>query len=182
MKKVAILLTVVMSFAMVSTLSAQGLGLNSIGAKAGIILPEDPWDTGFYGGVVADMGELTENLGLVPFATYWKSNYSISGYDLGLSNIQIGADVHYYLPGAPGLYLGGGLSLNFLSVEYPTFDYVTYSTSTTSESETKFGFGFLAGFGFNIGNQSAFVEGKYNIISDLNTIELALGILFDMGK
>jgi len=128
------------------------------------------------------MGTITDNLGLVPSVAYWKSGYSFGSYDLGLSNIQIAADVHYHLPSVAGLYLGGGLSINFLSVEYPTIDYTTFAQTTDSESDTEFGFGFLGGYSFNMGNQNLFVEGKYNIISDLNTFEFVLGIMFDMKK
>ena len=182
MRRLVILISVVVSLTIISSATAQGLGFNGVGAKAGLIMPEDPWDTGFFVSITADLGEITENLSLVPFVGYWKSNYSIYEYDLGLSNIQLGADVHYFLSGVPGLYAGGGLSLNLLSVEYPTFNYLGGGITTDSESETKLGFGFLAGYGFNVAGQNIFVEGKYNIISDFNTLELAVGIMFDLKK
>jgi len=166
----------------------QGIGFKAIGPKLGAIFPEDPWSTGFLVGVDVDLGELTENLHLVPNAAYWSSKYDWDGSDLTLSNIQIGADVHYFLPSVQGLFIGGGLGLNILSVDVPEYRYYdpysgTYTTTGGgSDSETKIGFGALAGYQMPIGNMTGFAKAKYNIISDLNTFELVVGVMFDMAK
>lgn len=180
MKKLLMVLSIVL---LLTTYSfGQNLGLNAIAPKVGVIMPEDPWDTGFLVGAQADMGTVAENLGLFPFVAYWSSGYDLLGVDLTLSNIQIGADVHYAVPNVQGLYAGGGLSFNILSIEFPSYNYLTGESTTDSDSESKIGFGFLAGYEIQLGGNAGFVEAKYNIISDLNTLEIAAGIYFDMTK
>lgn len=168
-------------FFVINAFSAN-LGFKAVGVKGGLVMPEDPWDSGFNIGAVVDMGEITDNLSLVPSVSYWNSGYSYGSFDLGLSNFQVAGDVHYYLKDVPGLYGGGGISLNFLSIEYPSFSYYGYEAETESNSETEFGFGILAGYEMQLGGLKGFVEGKYNLISNLNTIELVLGVYFNMSK
>ena len=114
MTKHILLLIVVLSVLFTMSVSAQELGLKSIAPKIGIVSPEGGWSTGFLGAVAADMGQLTPGLNLFPFISYWSSGYDEYGLDLSLSNFQLGADVHYHITNVEGLYVGGGLSLNFL--------------------------------------------------------------------
>ncbi|RMH60822.1 MAG: hypothetical protein D6677_12920 [Calditrichaeota bacterium] len=178
---------VVLSLFLVAiSVNAQSLKLNTITAKGGVIMPESPWDTGFLVGAEADMGEVFNGFVLVPLVTYWSTGYTYSGttFDLSLSNIQLGADVHYSLDNvAPGLYAGGGLAFNFLTSEYPVFNYTTFQFDQTgSDTETKLGFAVLAGYNLKLGNMAGVVQGRYNIVDGFDTLELTLGILFDMAK
>ncbi len=161
---------------------AQGLGLHSITGKAGIVMPEGDWDTGFLVGAKANMGEITEGITLHPIVSYWSAGFSESAfgtdYDLSLSNFQIGADVHYQIANVKGLFVGGGLAINFLSFEFPNF----FSSGTSSTSESKIGFAAIAGYGFPIGGMNGVVSGRYNIIDGFDTLEIAFGIEFDMNK
>jgi hypothetical protein len=168
-------------FVFTSVAYSGELGLKSITGKVGIIMPEDPWDTGFLIGAEADMGELFENGTLHPVLSYWSAGYSISGFDFSLSNFQIGADLHYHIANVPGLYAGGGLGLNFISFEYPSFSFLGNS-STASESDTKLGIVLLAGYSFPISNMNGVVSGRYNIIDGFDTFEIAFGLEFDMTK
>jgi hypothetical protein len=105
--------------------------------------------------------------------------------------LQIAGDVHYLLENVEGLYFGGGLSINITSYEYPsvdiTYDPVTgfatgFSSNKPSESKTKVGINLLGGYEMPIGNNTGFAEAKYNIIGDFNTIELCVGMFFDLNK
>lgn len=180
MKKLSLVLVLIL-FATLSV-NASGLGLYSIAPKVGVILPESPWNTGFMFGAEADLGELTENLHLVPVVGYWSSKYDLGGADLSLSNIQIGGDVHYFIPSAQGLFVGGGIGLNFLSVDLPSFSFFGQTSGGGSDSQTKFGFGFLAGYMIPINSVQAFVKAKYNLISDFNTFEINAGVAFSLNK
>jgi hypothetical protein len=185
MKKFFVLtiLALIMAY---SVVSAGDLKLNSIGPKLGLIMPEDPWDTGLLIGARADLGELFTNAKLMPFAQYWSSGYEFVNEDISLSNIQIGADLGYFIESVQGLYLGGGLSINFLSVDVPGVTVNTPLGPVTSgggsDSETKFGIDLLGGYQIPIGKNTGFVEAKYNIISDFNTFEIGVGLLFDLAK
>lgn len=175
---ITLLLLVLSSFSF-----AQGLGLHSITGKAGVVMPESPWDTGFLIGAEANLGEVTDGLTLHPVVSYWSSGYSQSvagsNFDLTLSNVQIGADVHYQIENVEGLFVGGGLGFNFLSFEFPAFSFLG-SSSTSSTSETKIGFAAVAGYNFPVGGMNGVVSGRYNIIDSFNTLELSFGIEFDM--
>jgi len=180
MRKLFVVLVVIFMFAAIAP--AQDIGLHAIAPKVGVLFPESPWDTGFLFGAKANLGELSENLELMPFALYWTSGYSEFSVDLALTNIQIGGDVHYFLPNIESLYVGGGISINFLSFEFPFVNFITGESTTESTSDTKFGFGFLAGYEIPMGDSYGFIEGKYNIISDFNTFEIEVGYYFPLSK
>jgi len=180
MKKGLVLFAAMLMIA--TTAFSADLGFKAIGVKAGMVMPEDPWETGFLIGAAVDMGEITNNLSLVPSISYWKSGYDFGTFELSLSNIQIAGDVHYHLANVKGLYGGAGLSLNFVTSEFPGYTLYGFSEESTSNTETEFGIGLLAGYEMNIGGMKAFAEGKYNLISNLNTLELAIGVYFDMTK
>ena len=165
---------------MFTTVSAGDFGLFQVGGKAGLILPEDPWDTGFFLGGTANIGELADNMELFPVLAYWSTGTDQFGTDLSLSNFQIGVDLHYYLENVEGLYVGGGIGINFVSSEFSYTDPFTGQTFTSDGSSNEFGIGVLGGYEIPLGDNTGFVEAKYNIISDLNTLEIAFGILFDL--
>ena len=179
MKKFVVLMVVAVLVLISLPASAAEMGLKRIAGKVGVVFPKD-LGTGFMLGAAADMGELTDNLNLVPLISYWKSSKSESGLDYGLSNFQIGADVQYSLKETKGLYFGGGLSINFasISVDWPP-EYAPY-VSSNSASETKIGIDFLAGYELPIGKNTGFANVKYNLISDINTFEINIGMWFDM--
>ena len=169
MKKV---LAMIIAVLMISGLvQSQDLSLKSIKPMLGVTFPESPWGTGFVIGADVDMGELTENLHLVPGIAYWSSSYTedlgfLGTYDLTLSDFRIGADVHYYFPQVKGLYGGGGLSLNFFG---------------SDGDGTKVGVDFLAGYKMPLKSITLFGQGKYNIVSDFGSFELVVGAEFPLG-
>jgi hypothetical protein len=165
---------------MVSTSYGQGLGLYSITGKGGLLLPEDPWETGFTIGAKADLGEVYENVRLHPVVEYWSSGYSIGEFDYNLSNLQLGAEAHYAIAGIKGLYAGAGLALNFVSIEVPTF--IGFgSTGSTSVSNTNFGVTVLGGYEFPLGGMTGVAEAKYNL-TDVSALAITFGIKFNMKK
>lgn len=173
-----------LSLFMIGTSFAQGIQFKSVTARAGLILPDSPWDTGFLIGAEADLGINVNNIAIVPVASYWHSSYSYNSfgsYDLSLSNFQIGADAHYSLDEfsqIKGLYAGGGLSLNFESIDVPNY----FSSGTSSTTDTNIGFNILAGYNVALGAMNGVAQARYNLISNLNTFELTFGIMFDMAK
>jgi len=179
MKKIFLISLVLMLSA--SFLFGADFGLKQIRPKIGVIMPEDPWDTGFLAGLEINIGNITPEMRLMPLLTYWKSNYDNTIADFSLSNIQLGADVHYMLTNVRGLYFGGGLSMNLIKFEFPYYFY-DGTTKTKEDTDSKIGFDFLSGFELPIGNMSSFVEFKYNIVDNLNSIELSLGLNFDLNK
>ena len=180
MKKFCLLLMVAVMLIATIPVSAADMGLKRLGGKVGIIFPKD-LDMGFMLGAAADMGEITDNLKLIPLISYWNAGKSESGVDLSFTNIQIGADVQYYLKDVKGLYFGGGLTINFQSASVDVPPEYAQFISETSTSETDIGFGLLGGYEMPLGKTATgFAQAKYNIISDFNTFAIMLGVWFDM--
>lgn len=186
MKKLTMIFVVVLSLALVIPVSAQKLQYSGFGVHGNLVFPENH-NTGFGLGASVNMGELSNNLYLHPFADFWTAGWEL--YDEGSStDIAIGADVHYFLDRKPqGAYFGGGLSFNFLSFSYdytgitgydPNTLQPIYGTETYDDSDTKIGFHPLAGYIFDLSGTTAYVEAKYLIISDWNTFMISVGALF----
>lgn len=186
MKKLTMVVVFVLACAMVFPVSAQKLGYNGVGVGAGLIMPEDPWDTGFNIAGYVNMGEFTDNLVFVPGLAYWSSGVSIGDIDLSLSNFAVSADVHYFFERKQqGPYAGGGLGLNFVSAEFAVpgffnpFTGQTEGGTTQSNSDTEFGFQVLGGYMLEVSNMMGFVEAKYNLISNFNTFQINVGVWFN---
>jgi len=161
---------------------AQGIQFNSITPRIGIILPSSPWNTGFLLGAEADLGLNVNNIDFVPVISYWHTGKTIiagNSIDLSLSNFQIGADARYNLDTVTnGFYAGVGLFLNFIASER----YNNLASSVSSRTDSKIGMGFLAGYHLDLSSMPGVVQARYNVISGLNTIELSLGIAFDLAN
>jgi hypothetical protein len=163
--------------------------------KGGIInisAENEPYDVlgmGFQGGVNVHVVELSDRFFLNIGAAYWTANEKTgSGSKLTYSNISIAPDIRYYFNGKEaGFFIGGGLSINLLQIEGevtktvsgPAGGYMT-TTWVVEYDETEIGFHPVIGYLFNIGGTRAFIEGKYNFISNLNTLDAAVGIIFDL--
>ncbi len=181
MKRYSYLIIALLCIAMFVPASAQKIEFTGIGAKAGIVLPESPFDNlGLQFGANAYLGELSDGLYWVMGLNYWTVSNDENGFDQTLSNFQIMEDVHYYLSGKPeGAFVGGGISYNLLSWE-ATVDLGFLGTTTISTDDSKIGFHPLAGYVFQLGEMNAFVEAKYNLISNFNTLDVVFGVNFDM--
>ncbi len=178
MKRFLLLIAIVL---VLSTNPAQAqLGFHSINPQISVVLPENH-DLGFGAGVSADMGEVTSNLHLAPFAHYWTAGWE--NYDDGsTSNIALGADVRYALDNlAPGFYAGGGLSINFVSSEWEYDNPFTGGKETVDNSDTEIGFSGLAGYEMMMGNNSFFGEVRYNSVDVFDNFQFIVGMKFNMN-
>jgi hypothetical protein len=188
MKKTVVLMVVISILCITAPASASDLGLKRINGQVGILFPStDGLDhsVGFSLGAGADLGEITKNLSLVPSLSYWIMNVdpeggAVTGVDASASNFQIVVDVHYFFEQVQGLYAGGGLSINFTSISVD-YNVPGLFTGEASDSATDVGIDLLAGYEMPLGKTTqGFAEIKYNIISDLNTLAVVLGVWFDM--
>ena len=178
MKKIFLFILLISVLSLTLPVSAADMGLKRLSGKVGIIFPED-LDMGFMLGAAADVGEITDNLNLVPLISYWNAGEEEGSFEVTVTNFQIGADVQYYIENVKGLYFGGGLSVNFKSATLKN----TATNQEGDDSETDIGIGLLGGYELPIGKTTTgFAHLKYNIISDLNTFAIVIGVWFDMKK
>lgn len=193
MRKIFVLVMILSVLSLTLPASASDMGLKRLNGQLGLLFPSTTglsYGVGFQIGAGADLGEITDNLNLVPSLSYWIMSPDIegaesSGLDASASNFQIAVDVQYYLKDVKGLYLGGGLSLNFksISIDYPPEIAQFIGESSSSGSETDVGFGLLAGYEMPFNKKTTgFAHAKYNIISDMNTFAIVFGVWFDMKK
>jgi len=186
MRKIFVLMAIALVLSLSIPASAADMGLKRLNGQLGLLFPSTPnlsYGVGFLIGAGADLGEITDDLHLVPSLSYWILSPEVEGYessavDVSASNFQIAVDVQYYLKDVKGLYFGGGLSLNFnsASIEYQ-------GTELGSGSGTDVGLGLLGGYEMPINKSTTgFAHLKYNIISDFNTFAIVFGVWFDMKK
>ena len=186
MYKIRLLMLAAVILLLTIPVSASDIGFHRVAPKAGLLFPSTDgieYSLGFMFGAAADMGELTDNLSLVPIVSYWTIGGNVEGassLDVSMSNFQIGADVHYNIENVEGLYVGGGLSINFESVSID-YNIPGFGSGSADGSETDVGFGILGGYEMPLGDNTAFAQAKYNIIADFNTFEINLGMWFDMN-
>jgi len=185
MKKIILLVVIVSVLAFTLPASASDMGLKRLNGQLGLLFPSTTglsYGVAFLLGAGVDVGEITDNLHLVPSLSYWIMSPEVEGFesstDASASNFQIAVDVQYYLKDVKGLYFGGGLSLNFKSASW------TYQgRELGSGSETDPGFSLLGGYELPLNKTTTgFAHLKYNIISDLNTFGIVFGVWFDMKK
>ena len=173
------LFTTVLLLALLSSFSfGAGLGFNGIGVQAGLVLPQETgMSTGFAFGAKVNMGEVADNLGLFPIIQYHLPGDDVpsgSG-DVSIGILVIGADVHYAINDQ--FYAGGGINYNSITFEYKV-NLGPFGTQTFDAGGSEIGFSALAGYNLNLGGMPAAIEGRYNIVSDYNSLLFTLNVFF----
>ena len=136
---------------------AAQMGFMGIGGRLGYIKPEDPIESTFGFGVVADLGTIVPALRLEGSLDYWSKSYK-AGYfgfadaEWKYSDLMIGATAKYMIPtqGKVSPFAGGGLALHMFSYEYEyeyinPFDPSDISHEKYDDSETDIGFHAVGG-------------------------------------
>jgi len=189
MKKIFILMVIAFVLSLSIPASASDIGLKRLNGQLGLLFPSTPnlsYGVGFQLGAGADLGEITDDLHLVPSLSYWILSPEVEGassLDASASNFQIAVDVQYYLKDVKGLYFGGGLSINFVSISWDLPPEFAQFEGDYDASSTEFGIGLLGGYEMPINKKTTgFAHLKYNIISDFNTLAIVFGVWFDMSK
>ena len=174
MRKILLLVVVILLISSFSNnVFGQKMGFKAIAPQIGLIVPEDPYNTGFNVGAVFNLGEFYKNIGLYPGLLYWYAGGDVGGVDISLSNFQITADIHYKTSEFEGFFAGLAPSINFLSSKYE---------GVGSESKTRVGIGFFLGYEMPIQKNLAYAKAKFDIIKNLTTFKIDIGYYFDIGK
>ena len=157
----------VLGVVLLCSMAAQGraqIGFNGIGARAGIVKPENIDLTFGFGGHT-DLGMLVPMLRLYPSVEFWSSNH--------VNEFSINGDVRYYFPmtgGGFSPFVGGGVCIVFWSLD----------TALGDASDTELGFEFLGGIEIPVTFGTAFVEGKYKV-DGADVLKISGGVTFPIG-
>lgn len=159
----------------------QDIGLKSFSIRAGLIIPEEPWQSGMQIGAAANVGDIINNISLSPFMEYGFFSKDLNGVDTDLTNFKIGLAGFYHPKQIDGLYLGSGLSLNFINKETETVRILNITFPGDSKSLTKPGVGLITGYNFQFSNTHADIRGEYNFMR-INTFFISLGVIFNLNN
>ena len=171
MRKILLALSLVF---ILSSVSFADIGFNGVAAQAGLVVPtETNYTAGLALGAKVNMGEIAENLTLMPLIQYHIPGFDVpSGAgDPSVSIFVIGADVHYDVN--EQFYAGGGLNYNSISLEW---DVPFFGKIDASDSEI--GFSALGGYNLNLGGYPSAIEARYNIVSNYNSLVVMLNVFF----
>lgn len=176
MKRILVVLALIATLS--SATFAQGLGFHGVAAQAGLVLPmETNWTAGLALGAKVNMGQVADNLTLLPIIQYHMPGFDVpaGAGDATVSVFVIGADVHYAINDQ--FYAGGGLNYNSITLEYK-WDAPFFGTTTIDGSTSEIGFSALGGYNLNLAGYPAAIEARYNIVSNYNSLVATLNVFF----
>ena len=191
MRKVTVLLVSLILCAFIfSNASAQSnLVLKGVGAKIGLVDPEDI-DAVFQFGLFTDMGNITPSIALESYINFWsKTDDLLGGGEVYVRDLVIGAKGKYLFSTAnPTIrpYAGAGLGFHILKsgVDIPARYYGgSLLAPAISEDDTEIKVGLDMGTGISLDiNQKWAIQGEawYSIVSDISQLAIQVGILYSL--
>ncbi len=183
---VATVLLLVVSLAQ-AVFAGTDIGFYGFGARAGIVMPEDPIESTFGLGIHSDLGTISDNLHLGAVIEYWGKSYEAAAglsnlADWSWSEILIAGTVKYMFPTQSAIrpYLGGemGFAIGRWDWKY-SYASVNYDESG---SDTKIAFGALGGVEVPLSSSmKGIAEVKYHI-NGIDYLGIFGGITFVLGR
>jgi len=188
--RIFVLAFFVVSFVVSGVIGAD-IGFKGVGARLGLVMPEDPLDNTIGFGGHVDLGTIIPNLKIEGSIEHWSAGWKQVGLygssdDLSYGDIAFLGTVKYMFPlqGSPiSPYGGGGLGLHHFScdVVVPYLSGTQWLTKKESESCNELEFHFLGGAEYPISPQiAAFGEAKY-VVGDVDYFGIYGGITYYLG-
>jgi len=115
MRKLALLSILPLVCLMLFPSMGSALGLEGIGGKVALIMPDGPADNNIGFGVIAELGTIVpqiNQLKLETSADYWGNSYDVTYYKWSWSSISLNGTAKYEIPigGSITPFVGAGLS------------------------------------------------------------------------
>jgi opacity protein-like surface antigen len=167
--------------------SDSDFGVKGLGARFGLIMPEDPYHDGVGFGLHADLGRVTTDISMSAFIDYWSKSFDedikedVPG-TWEYSSLGMGADFKYIFPldARTRPYVGEGLGLVFSKTKKKA-ERETDHLANSSGSDTDIEFHMLGGIEHRFGpSLKGIAEFKYNV-GELKYASLYAGITFMFG-
>ena len=151
-----------------------GLGIRGIGARIGLVNPEDASSTVVFGAHV-DAGTFVRNVHVMPYFEYWSAGAEVGTFEIDVSDLTIATDINIDFPLQDSRitpYLGGGLGLHFLSHD-------TNAPGEQSDDDTKLGLNLQGGMRNEVmPNLNLFGEIRYSFVSDADQLKVIGGFTY----
>ncbi len=157
--------------------AANPVGLKSVGATGGILLPQDNWENGFAVEIQTDLGEIIKYIFLIPHFGYWHAAGNKEGIDLSYTNIYFGTKFIGYFNTKPrGFYAGLGIQYHIIDEQQITPGFDAIETEVSSLNLTRVGYSVIAGYLLKLKKISFSFEPRYTLIPGAdNMISISLG-------
>ena len=142
MKKITLFVSLIISCVTAFPTVVNAIGLEGVGGKLAIVLPEDPMGTSIGLGVVGDLGTVVPKvpqLKVEPSVEYWGDSYEVLGLETSWKSISFNGTAKYHFPigGKISPYAGGGLALTISRSSWES----KWAWVGTSGSDTKLDIG-----------------------------------------
>jgi len=180
--RIFVLAFFVVSFVVSGVIGAD-IGFKGVGARLGLVMPEDPLDNTIGFGGHVDLGTIIPNLKIEGSIEYWSADLEGTS-DFSRGDIAFMGTTKYMFPlaGSPiSPYAGGGLGLHHFSYDTWDFNPQTMQLEKGSESCNELEFHLLGGAEYPISPQiAAFGEAKY-VVGDVDYFGIYGGITYYLG-
>ena len=116
MRKSVLLLIVPLMCLVLFPSMGSALGLEGVGGKVALIMPDGPADNNVGFGVIAELGTIVPHINQLKLETsadYWGDSYDVTYYEWSWSSISLNGTAKYEIPIGGNLvpFVGAGLSL-----------------------------------------------------------------------
>jgi opacity protein-like surface antigen len=172
-----------------SALAEADLGCKSLGVAVGFVGPEDI-DGTFSIGAFMDHGTITPQISLESRLDYWGQSESSTFMGItteaSVRDIAVGARGKYnFTVSNPKVqpYLGMGLGIHFVHFEATMPTFPGEPETTIEDSSTKLGLDLGGGISTPIAPRTDLLgELWYGIVSDVNQLNLRVGVSYALGS
>lgn len=173
-----------------NAIAESDIGFHGVGARLGIVSPEDLDMTVGFGGFV-NLGTIEQRVRLEPYFDYWSQSESTFGAEASIRDLALGMKGLYNFPVQnPKLrpYAGVGLGLHFLKAEVtvPDIDLgggLIIPGYTLEDSATELGLDLGGGIATSV-SPSADLLGEvwYTAVSNASNFAIRAGVEFKLGR
>lgn len=157
--------------------AASDVGLKGVGAKFGVVNPDDMDATAGFGAFV-DLGTV-DRVRLIPYLDYWSQNETSPGTETTFSDLTLGMRGHYEFPVNSSFqpYAGLGLGIHVMNSEF------TSGTTVVDDSATELGMDIGGGVLTDLSPRFGILgELWYGFVSEANQFSARVGVEYRLGK
>ncbi len=172
-----------------NAIAESDIGFKGVGARLGLVSPEDLDMTVSVGGFV-NLGTVAQRVRLEPYMDYWSQSESSFGAEVSLRDFALGTKGLYNFPvSSPKIrpFAGAGLGMHFLKAKVSVPDIDLGGTIipgyTLEDSQTQLGLDLGGGIATGVSpTTDLLAEMWYTAVSDANQFAIRVGVEFKLGQ
>jgi len=161
--------------------ASDPVGLKSVGAMGGILVPQNTWNNGLAVELQSELGEIIKYVFLVSQIGYWHAGQNKEGQDLTYTNIYFGSKFIGFFNTKPrGFYAGLGIQYHIISQDELLSGIDVVENEIVTRNISRVGYSIVAGYLLKLKNVSFSFEPRYTLLpgtEDMITISIGAGYL-----